>query len=294
MKDEAGREETGLSRSKADAKITEARNLLIAEEMLARAEKAKADGDWFAVKAFLEEGSATTDINFKKYEAAVALSLEAANKVRALEEKIEHELAAFRRDAVEEKARRESAEKKAVAASASATQAKKDLAATIREKEQTSAELQIVTSAKLQAEREAARERFLKFLNELELYVNMLTRANGYLDDALAEINKGKDTSSFILLNQGKVLFDEVNTRALDLMNNRTEEQYKEKATPLLGAGASFVEAARSLGNAVFYIVKANQEDTQKFNDFLNRGLASKQNALQLMDEVRSFIQASR
>ncbi|MBI3019793.1 MAG: hypothetical protein HYY60_00490, partial [Parcubacteria group bacterium] len=279
---------------KAEAKIVESKNLLVAEMLLARAEKAKEDGDWFAVKALLEDADATTNNSFKNYEQAVALYLEAAGKVSDLEKKIEAELAKFRQEAVDEKARRESAEEVVTEVKEEVADVKQKLETSIREKEITAAELQAATSQKNAAVEQAARERFLKFLNELDLYANMLTRAEGYLDDAVSEIEKGKDTSSLILLNQGKVLFDEVNTRANEMLASRAEEQYKGDVRTLLQSAALFTASARSFGNAVFYIEKKNQEEADAFAKFMTEGRAAKQEAARLLNAAKEFIVNSR
>ena len=277
-----------------EAKIIESKNLLVAEEVLLQARNAKDDGDWFAVKALLEEGDATTNVSFKYYEEAIALYVESANKVRDLEEKIERELAAFRQEAAQEKARRENAEYKAEIAKVETAQIKQELETTIREKEQTTAELEAATFAKNAAEQVAIQERFLKFLNEFELYAKMLTRASVFLDDALSEIERGKNTSSLILLNQGKVLFDEVKTRAGDMLDVRTDEQYKGEVRMLLQATTLFIEASRSFGGAVFYIDKETEEDGARFTSLINDGKAANNEALRLLGLVEGFIASSR
>lgn len=278
----------------AEIKIVESKNLLVAEELLVRAEKAKEEGDWFAVKALLEDADATTNNSFKNYEQAVALYLEAANKVSDLEKKIEAELAKFRQEATDEKARREDAEDIVTEVKQEVAEVKQKLETTTREKEVTTAELEVATAQKNAAVEAAARERFLKFLNELELYAQMLGRANGYLDDAVSEIEKGKDTSSLILLNQGRVLFDEVSARAGDLLANRTEEQYKGEVRTLLQSVGLFTASARSFGSAVFYVEKKNQEDADKFAALMNEGRAAKQEGMRLLNIAKEFIADSR
>lgn len=278
----------------AETKIIESKQFLVAEELLLRAEKAKEDGDWFAVKALLEDADATTNNSFKNYEQAVALYLEAANKVGDLEKKIEAELAKFRQEATDEKARRESAEEVVTEVKQEVAEVKQKLETTVREKEMTAAELEVATSQKNAAIEAAARERFLKFLNELELYAQMLARANGYLDDAVSEIEKGKDTSSLILLNQGRVLFDEASVRAEELLASRTEEQYKGEVGTLLQSVALFTASARSFGSAVFYVEKKNQEDADKFAALMNEGRAAKQEGTRLLNTAKEFVASSR
>ena len=273
-----------------ETKITESKNLLVAEEVLARAQKAKEDGEWFAVKALLEDGDATTNASFSQYEEAVALYLEAANKVKDLEEKIEAELAKFRQEAASEKARRETAEEKKEAVEEKIATVEAELKTTIQEKEQTSAALQVVTSEKIEAERQAARERFLKFLNEVELYANMLTRADGHLNDATKEIEDRRDISALIFLDRGSVLLDEVKGRTEELLANRTEEQYKGEVQTLLQSDTLLIVAARSFRDATFYVGR----DDEKLTQFLGEGRAAKTEALRLLAAVNVFVRSSR
>jgi len=278
----------------ADSKIEESKNLLVAEAMLARAKQSKDDGEWFAVKALLEEGDATTNTSFTHYEEAVALYVEAANKVRKLEEKIEAELAKFRQDAAEEKALRKSAEEQAVEAKEEVTQVKQTLKTTIKEKEQTTAELQAATFARNAAVEDAIRARFEKFLNELELYVNMLARANNHLDDAIVEIERGKGSFALVSLGSGKDLFDGAGVSIEDMLQNRTEEQYKGEVRVLLQSTALFIEATRSLANAIFYIGRTNETEEEEFARFFNQGKTAKAEAMRLMNLTKDFTASSR
>ncbi|MBI1998902.1 MAG: hypothetical protein HYS73_01025 [Parcubacteria group bacterium] len=279
---------------RAEAKIIESKNFLVAEEMFRRAEKAKEDGDWFAVKALLKDADATTNNSFKSYEQAAALYLEAANKVSDLEKKIEAELAKFRQEAVQEKARRESAEEVVTEAKEEVAEVKQKLETTIREKEVTAAELQAATSQKNAAIEAAARERFLKFLNEIDLYANILTSADGFLNGAEREILGGRGAYGYSLLENGRPLLTQTKTGAEDLLNNRTEEQHKGEVRVLLQSAALFTEASRSFRNAIVFIEKDDQTAAENFTRFMNEGKAAKLEAIRLLNAAKEFVVSSR
>lgn len=269
-------------------KITEAKSLLLADEIFAKARNAAENGDWLQVKALLQQSDATTDTSFTHYKEAIDLYVAAANKVRELEEKIDAELATFREEALAEKAKRQAAEQKA-------TQTTQQLETTVAEKEASELKLQqeisVVSAEKDVAERMAERERLNKFLSELDLYLSMLEKGVRYLDDALVEIDEGKDTTAFTLLNQGKALFDEVNTRTNELLSNRTENVYKPHVTNLLQAATVLISAARSFGGAVFYI---DQKDGGEFQKFMSDGRQSRAASLRLIDDLKQFVGSLR
>jgi len=72
--------------------------------------KASEEGDWFAVKAFLNDSSATEIIEYDQYASALLLLGEANEKVASLEVKLADELAALRSEAQAESAARKAAE----------------------------------------------------------------------------------------------------------------------------------------------------------------------------------------
>ncbi|OGZ12422.1 MAG: hypothetical protein A3D67_00755 [Candidatus Lloydbacteria bacterium RIFCSPHIGHO2_02_FULL_51_22] len=281
-----------------DAKILESKNLLVAEEVFLRAEKARESGDWFAVKALLQNGDAVTNASFKEREAAVALLGEATDKVRGLEEKIEAELAKFREDAAEEKTLRENAEEKTEAVEKKIANVEEKLETTLREKdrerERAAAELAARTAEKIQAEQAALRERLLKFLNELDLHASVFTYANGYFDDAIAEIEKGKSISAYSFLSRAEDTLAPMDARIEDLLNNRTEEQYKDEVRILVQSVALFRVASNGLGSAAFYAGKSGDDATAKFNQYMSEGKGAKNEALRLMNTVKDFAASLR
>ena len=63
-------------------------DLLVAEEIYTKAQRAAENGEWFEVKALLQQSDDTTNTSFKDYKDAIDLYVEAANKVKDLEKKI--------------------------------------------------------------------------------------------------------------------------------------------------------------------------------------------------------------
>jgi len=273
-----------VDESVAEENIDEVKDLLVAEEIFERAQTASQSGDWFETKTLLQKSDATLNSSFKYYEEALELYIEAAEKVKDLEAKIEGELAALRQEALEEKTQRAQIEKKKA-------QVEQKLEITIVEGERREEELQtrIIESEALrvEAEHKAVQEALEKFLNELSLYVAMLVKGSGYLDDALLEIDIGRDIAAFVLINQGKVLFDEVRVRGEELLANRTPDEYKEYVNKLLQASALLIDASRAFANAVFYI---DQKDSDEFAKFLNNGKERQKTALQLIAEIQNLI----
>jgi len=142
------------------------------------------------------------------------------------------------------------------------------------------------------AELEAERERIAKFLNELELYIDMLANGAQNLDDAIVAINENKDASALFFLNiEAKVLFDEVNMRAEELLENRTPNDYTDNVQTLMQAVSLLIDSSRQLGVAVFYI---DAQDSEEFTQFLSGGKQRKNSALQLTSSLRDFIASLR
>jgi len=264
----------------AKEKIEEARKLLVAEDTFQKARKAAEGGDWLEVKALLQKSDATLNPSFKLYEEAIDLYIESANRVKELEEKIDAELAQFRAEALTEKTKRKQAEEEK-------EEVKTQLETTISQKEQREKELEESLSkteaARAEAEAKAQDERLQKFLSEVALYVSMLEKGNGHLEDAREEISEKKDTTALVLINQGKVLFDEVRVRAEELLANRTEEGHEGGVQKILQAVAILIDASRSLGNAVFYI---EEQDTEEFSQFLVDARNNQSTALKLLGEL--------
>lgn len=269
-------------------KVDESKNLLVAEEILKKAQEAAAEGDWFEVKALLQKGDVSLNTSFKEYKEAIDLYVEASNKVKALEKKIETELGDLREEALSEKTKREQVERKV-------EETKEELQTTIAKGEKREAELreeiQVTAAEKAEAEKKAANERLQKFLNETELYLGMLEKGASKLSESVDEINKDKDGTALALLNQAKTLFDEVSDRAEELLNNRTEEAHKDEVQKLLQATAILITSSRNIGTAVFYL---DQKTSSEFTTFLQNGTQGRNSALALMGELKAFIASLR
>ncbi|MBI4118014.1 MAG: exodeoxyribonuclease VII small subunit [Parcubacteria group bacterium] len=269
-------------------KAAESKNLLVAEEILKKAQEAAAEGDWFEVKALLQKGDVSLNTSFKEYKQAIELYVEASDKVKELEKKIETELGDLRDEALSEKTKRKEVERQA-------EETKEELQTTIAKNEKREAELkqeiQVTTAGKAEAEKKAAEERLQKFLNETELYLGMLEKGATKLSEAVDEINKDKDSTALALLNQAKTLFDEVNDRAEELLNNRTEEAHKDEVQKLLQATAIFITSSRNIGTAVFYL---DQKTGTEFTTFLKNGIEGKNSGLSIVGSLKSFVVSLR
>ena len=273
-------QETKTSDETVLSKIEESKDLLIAKEIFEIAKKAADQGEWFEVKALLERSAATTNTSFREYQEAVALYITAAEKVRSLEKKIAQELSALKEEALAEKKGREEVLHEV-------SVAKKELESTLLQKEQTEAALQAQKVETTKAKEEAEKEKIKKFGAELGVYVGMLTQGREYLDNAIAEIDAGKDTTPPILISQGKVLFTEVKEKGENLLASRTPGTHKEQTQKLLQAVALFIESSRSLGSAVLYM--DNKEDPG-FTAPFAKGKSERNDASQIVSELQAFI----
>lgn len=268
-------------------KIEEAEKLLVAESNFKKAQIAAEEGDWLKVKALLTGEATMINTSFNHYEEAINLFIEASEKVKSLEIKIEKELTALKEEALEEKGLREKAE-------ARASETKNTLQATIAEKEKSEIRLreQITTVAKERerAVQEARDERRAKFINELSLYVGMLEKGNGYLDSALADIDALKDTSALSYVSKAKDKFTEVNTRANIFLTERTPSEFKQHTQKLLQAATLLTDASRHIGSLVSYI---DVKDGEEYKKFFIGAKERRLTAISLINELRSFISSS-
>ena len=270
-------------------KTLESKDLLVAQEIFAIAQNAAEEGEWFEVKALLERSDATTNTAFKEYKSAIDLYLEAAEKVKEIEKKIEAELFALKKEAEGEKAERREAEGRATQSAEEVLKKEKELQAVTEEKQATESELKIQKAETDKAKIETEKERLKKFGIELGIYVQMLEGGVKHLNNALVEIDNNKDTSALIFINQGKVLFNEARRKGEDLFLNRTAEDHKDEVQKLFQAAGLLVDAGRSLGSAVLYI---DDKESEEFKNFLNVGKENRNTGLQLIGELHSFTSA--
>ena len=83
-------------------------------------------------------------------------------------------------------------------------------------------------------------------------------------------------------------------TNAEELLNNRTEEQYKGEVRTLLQSAALFAGASRSFRNAIVFIEKEDKSAEENFTHFLNEGKTARQEAIRLATAVKEFVASSR
>ncbi|MBI2109015.1 MAG: hypothetical protein HYT93_02420 [Parcubacteria group bacterium] len=274
----------GETSALAEQKTEEAKDLLVAGVNFEKAKKAAEEGDWLETKALLTGDPAVINTSFVYYREAIELFLEASEKVKALEEKIDTELKKLKVEAAEEKKLRENAEVKI-------TETQTQLQSTIAEKTKTEqvlrSEIEQKASEAAQAKAQAEAERLQKFKNELDVYVSMLTKGNGYLTNALFEINKS--TSSFLIIGiveQAKALFDEAEIRGKNLLDERTPESLKTYVQKLLQASALFLDASQRMGSLV-YTGKENESEFQRLSQEISEG---RNTALQITQELQNFV----
>ncbi len=248
-----------------EQKIEQSKELLIAEVNFQKARRAADEGNWLEAKALLAGDASMINTSFTYYQDAIDLFLEASDKVKALEQKIDAELKQLKVEAGEEKKKREHAE-------TTIAETRAELTTTIAEKTKTEevlrGEIQEKTGEALKAKAEAEAERLGKFKNELGVYISMLMKGNAYIADALTEINRAKDTTALLFVGQGKALFDEVSIRGQDILEERTPENFKEYTL-------------------VFYIGK---EDGAEFQALMNEITERRNAATGILRELQNFV----
>lgn len=274
----------GDLKEEAAERLEASKEFLVAEANFKKAKEAAEEGDWLKTKVLLSEDPALVNSAFSHYEEAINLFLEASEKVRALEKKIEAELEQLKREAAQEKKLRETVETQVV-------ETKSKLEATITEKKKTEealrSEIEEQSEAAEKARAEAEAERLAKFKNELDVYVSMLLKGNGHLDSALVEVGNKKDTTALLFVGQAKALFDEAELRGKDLRDARTPESLKEQAEKLLTAASLFIDASRRIGNLVFYIGK---ESDPQFNTLKQEAAEKRNSAEKFIQELKNFV----
>lgn len=270
--------------------VEESRDLLVAEAVYRRAQEAAENGNWFEVKALLQRGDATTNTSFKHYENAVNLYVEASNRVKEIEQKIENELAQMREEALAEKQRRQAAEQEREAAQETAENVQEQLETTLSAKQKTEAELQQTKTEAQQAKEEARAERLEKFLNELELYADMLANSVNHLQNAIDEIKRESDFSALAYIKQAETLFGEVSMRAEELRENRAPSEYVPQVQNLLKASALLADSSQNTRDAAFYV----NRDQNKIDEYLGQARRSRNNATALIEQAKQFIENTR
>ncbi|MBI2047556.1 MAG: hypothetical protein HYT27_00295 [Parcubacteria group bacterium] len=267
-------------------KIKESKELLVAEVNFEKAKKAAEEGDWLEAKALLAGDPAMINTTFLHYQEAIDLFLEASEKVKVLEEIIDSELKKLKTEAAIEKERRESAEGKIL-------QTQTQLQSTIAEKTKTEevlrSEIEQKASEVEKVKAEVEVERLKKFKNELDVYVSMLVKGDGYLASALSEIEKENESTLLVvgIIELGKGLFDEANIRGEDMLAERTPDNLKTHVQKLLQATALLSDVSKKMGSLV-YVGKENESEFQN----LKQEITERRNtATQLTQELQNFVQ---
>ncbi len=265
-------------------KIEEAEKLLIAEANFNTAKKAAEEGDWLKVRALLTGEATMINTSFTQYEEAIELYIKASEKVKNLEEKIGTELASLKDEALTEKTKREKAEEQV-------SETKNTLQTTIAEKERKETQLieqiTVAEKGKAEAEQKALAERNAKFANELNLYLGMLEKGNGYLSSALAEIEALKDGPALSYVSDAKSQFTEVNTQGNIFLSERTPEEFKSHTQKLLQASALLTDASRYVGSLVSYM---DIKDGEEYKKFFAGAKERRQTAVSLINELRVLV----
>ncbi|MAG12518.1 hypothetical protein CL630_01770 [bacterium] len=271
----------------AELDIQKAQDLLVAEKNFEKAKTAAEEGDWLVTKTILEGDAAVINTSFKYYQEAIDLFLEASEKIKYLEEKIDTEIRKLKDEAVEEKKLRETAE-------AQAAETQEQLETTIEERAiaETVLKRQIrENESKVElAKGEIATERLEKFKNELDVYREMLVTGIGHLDNALGEVENNNNTNAFALISvvsQGKTLFDEVEVLGQELLEQRTPKEHKIYTNKLMQAAALLIEASQRTVSLVFSDMGGTESE---FETLLNEIKQRKNTALQLIQEIQNFI----
>lgn len=262
-------------------KIEKTKKFIVAEENFLRAKEASEEGDWLEVKPLIDDAR-VADPNFKYYDDVRKLYSEASDKIEFLEKKIEGEIQILKKEAETQKLEKE-------AAKSETERIRTNLEATISEKEKYESLADESERRAKEALREAEKERFEKFLNELSLLVEMAENGDAYLEDAINDIDNNKDTSAFVFINQARILFDNVKKNANELKQNRTPVENLAMADGLLQSAGYFISSSRNLANAVIYI----DEKNDNFYLYFDQGKSLKNSAAKELDKIRGFINSS-
>ena len=292
---------SGQDSPELDATVASTARLLVAEDIYRQAKKASDEGRFIDARALLTGSEAVTNASFTYYEEARALYKEA----EALAAGAAHKTAVTISN-LEEKAKTETVRRQEL------EQNKKKLEGTLSEKEkslsqskaetaaakQKAADAQKEADAKqvaLQAEQARAQQLMLqvekeskqKFFTELRTYRDMAQKGREQLDNAVVEINSKRDVTALIYVSQGRILFEEVKSKASDLRSNRTPTAYQGGVDDLVRALGEFLESSKQLRNAVVFI---EDQSSAEFTGGFSKGKSALANAVSLLANVSDLI----
>ena len=230
----------GLSVLESDAKETE--ELSEAELLYGRAKQASEEGEWLSVKALLEDSPAIERVDYEQYASALLLLTEAVDKVSGIEAQVADELQSLRDEAQKEQ------DARAVAESAQA-QTAAELSSTKQQKDaQEAALLKKISESeeeKQAAIKKAQEEENTAFINELDVYVQLMNRANNSLVSTEVEIDAGRDAQALVFIKQSEDLLDQVEGGGEELRDNRTPSEFASNSADLLRAVGVYLSSAK-------------------------------------------------
>ena len=241
-------QEKGDSTPELEEKISEAARMLVAEEAFRKAKTASAEKRFADAGALLRGSDAVSNPAFKQYEEAKKLYAEAEALVASTAHETAVKIHTLEERAKTEQAKNTALEKKSAALEGKVKEKEKaiaqtqsEAAETVRKLEESRKETDAKQSA-LIAEQARARQLMeqvekevkQKFFTELRTYRDMAQKGKEQLDNAVVEINGKRDVTALIYVSQGKILFEEVKNKAVELRGSRTPNAYQTRVDDLV------------------------------------------------------------
>lgn len=298
--------EEGKMTPDLEEKVAEAARLLVAEDSYKKAKTALDEKRYTAASALLKDSPAVTDASFKYFEEAKKVYEEAEALAAGVAHKTNVALSSLAEQAKTEQTKRKELE-----------QNQKKLEGTLTEKEKAilqgkaetaEATLRALTSQKdaetkqtaLLAEQaraqaltaEVEKQSKQKFFTELRTYRDMAQKGREQLDNAVLEIDSGRDITAVVstanvYIGQGKILFEQARDKASDLRANRTPSAYQLRVDDLVNSFGQFLEASKQLRNALVYL---DDKGSAEFTNSLGKGKTALANAVTYLFGVSDFI----
>lgn len=286
--------ESGQETPELEATVATTARLLVAEDMYRQAVKASKEGRFVDTRALLTGSEAVSNPSFKYYEEAKALFAEAQALAAGEAHKTAVTISTLENQASAEKTKRTAAEKQSAQLSGTLKDKEAALSETARKLSDSKKEAEAKQAALVQEQARAQqlmlqveKESKQKFFTELRTYRDMAQKGREQLDNAATEINGKRDVTALIYVSQGKILFEEVKTKASELRSSRTPSNYQGQADDLLRALEQFAEAAKQIRNAVVYI---EDQNSAEFTSAFNKGKTALSNAVSYLSSVSSLI----
>ncbi|MFC1756579.1 hypothetical protein ACFLZC_00240 [Patescibacteria group bacterium] len=267
--------------------VEKTKKLLIAEENYFKAKTASENEEWFDVAVLLKDSEAINNSEFKFYKEAQKLYQGALDLVNQSESETAGEITDLRKSIVEEKSARQQAESQLQQTASQKQNTEDQLKSTKQELYQTQNSI-ANTQSQLELEQQKAKElaivadkeRLDKFYNEVDVYVEMLKRGNGYLNDTISEIDEENELTPSLYLGQAKVLFDEAKSNTEDLRAKRTPSGFSGTVDSIIRSADLFNDAIKSFKKAVAFMGE------EEFNGYYNEAKDTKIKAYQLANSI--------